>query len=31
LLEQKRHEMSCPKCGNVESRKTAFDYGKEPV
>jgi exosome complex component CSL4 len=31
LLEQRRHEMVCPKCGNVESRKTAFDYGKEPV
>lgn len=29
LLESKRHEMFCPKCGNVESRKTAFDYGKE--
>lgn len=29
LLESKRHEMFCPKCGNVELRKTAFDYGKE--
>jgi exosome complex component CSL4 len=31
LLEQRRHEMHCPKCGNIESRKTAFDYGKEPL
>jgi exosome complex component CSL4 len=29
LLEQKRHEMRCPKCGNIEQRKTALDYGKE--
>ncbi len=29
LLEAKRHEMHCPKCGNIEERKTAFDYGKE--
>ena len=28
LLEQKRREMTCPKCGNVEQRKTAPDYGK---
>ncbi len=31
LLEPKRHEMRCPKCGNVERRKIAFDYGKEEV
>jgi len=31
LLEPKRHEMRCPKCGNVENRKTAFDYGKETI
>jgi exosome complex component CSL4 len=31
LLEPKRHEMHCPKCGNVESRKTALDYGKETI
>jgi exosome complex component CSL4 len=31
LLEQSRHEMRCPKCGNIEKRKTAFDYGKEEV
>ncbi len=30
-LEQKRHEMQCPKCGNIEHRKTTFDYGKEPI
>jgi len=29
LLESQRHEMLCPKCGNIEERKTAFDYGKE--
>ncbi len=31
LLEQKRHEMQCPKCGNIEQRKTAIDYGKEEI
>jgi exosome complex component CSL4 len=31
LLDQRKHEMVCPKCGNVERRKTAFDYGKEQV
>jgi len=31
LLEQKRYEMRCPKCGNVEKRKTAVDYGKEEI
>lgn len=31
LLEQKRHDMSCPKCGNIEKRKTALDYGKEEL
>jgi exosome complex component CSL4 len=31
LLEQRRQEMHCPKCGNVERRKTAFDYGKEEI
>jgi exosome complex component CSL4 len=29
LLEPKRHEMVCPKCGNVEERKLAPDYGQE--
>jgi exosome complex component CSL4 len=31
LLEQQRHEMRCPKCGNIERRKTAADYGKEEI
>ena len=31
ILEQQRHEMHCPKCGNIERRKTAADYGKEEV
>jgi exosome complex component CSL4 len=31
FLEQKRHEMRCPKCGHVEKRKTAGDYGKEEI
>jgi exosome complex component CSL4 len=31
VLEQSRQEMHCTKCGNVERRKTAFDYGKEEV
>ena len=31
LLEQKRYEMRCPKCGNIEKRKTAVDYGKEEI
>jgi exosome complex component CSL4 len=31
LLEPKRHEMQCPKCGNVEKRKLALNYGKEEI
>ncbi|MEJ5326678.1 MAG: exosome complex RNA-binding protein Csl4 [Candidatus Bathyarchaeia archaeon] len=31
LLEPKRHEMMCQKCGNVEKRKIALDYGKTDV
>jgi len=31
LLEQKRNDMNCPKCGNIERRKTASDYGKEDL
>jgi exosome complex component CSL4 len=31
LLELKRNEMRCPKCGNVERRKIALDYGKVDV
>lgn len=27
-LEQSRSEMRCPKCGNIEKRKIAPDYGK---
>ena len=30
-LEHDRYEMKCPKCGNVEKRKTTMDYGKEPL
>jgi exosome complex component CSL4 len=30
-LEQKRNEMQCPKCGNIEQRKIAPDYGKEAI
>ena len=31
LLESKRHDMMCPRCGNIEKRKTALDYGKAPL
>jgi exosome complex component CSL4 len=31
VLETKRHEMQCPKCGNVEKRKIALDYGEEEI
>src|SRR5512136_2635120 len=31
LLEQQRYDMNCPRCGNVEKRKTASDYGKEEL
>ncbi len=31
LLEQQRYDLKCPKCGNIERRKIAPDYGKEPV
>lgn len=31
VLEQSRHEMRCTKCGNIERRKTAFDYGREEI
>jgi exosome complex component CSL4 len=30
-LEQKRQEMYCARCGRVEGRKTALDYGKGSV
>ena len=28
LLESRRMSMHCPRCGRIEKRKTAFDYGK---
>lgn len=33
LLEQQpgRYDLVCPKCGNIERRKTTPDYGKEPM
>jgi exosome complex component CSL4 len=31
LLEPERYELRCPKCGNVENRKLAPDYGKEEI
>jgi exosome complex component CSL4 len=31
LLEPERFEMRCPKCGNIEKRKMAPDYGKEEI
>jgi exosome complex component CSL4 len=31
LLEQRKYEMYCIKCGSVEKRKTAQDYGQEPL
>ncbi|MDR1993029.1 MAG: exosome complex RNA-binding protein Csl4 [Nitrososphaerota archaeon] len=29
LLNQDRYELKCPKCGNIERRKMAPDYGKD--
>ncbi len=31
VLEQNHHEMRCTKCGNIERRKTALDYGREEI
>jgi exosome complex component CSL4 len=31
LLNQERYDLKCPKCGNIERRKMAPDYGKENV
>jgi exosome complex component CSL4 len=31
LLEPGRFELRCPKCGNIEKRKIAPDYGKEEI
>jgi len=28
MLELKRHVMRCPRCGKIEKRKIALDYGK---
>jgi exosome complex component CSL4 len=30
-LEQKRQGMECSRCGRIENRKIAIDYGKGPV
>lgn len=29
MLESRRQDMHCPRCGRAETRKTAFDYGRE--
>jgi len=31
LLELQKYDLHCPKCGNIEKRKIAPDYGKEPL
>lgn len=31
LLNQEGYDLKCPKCGNIERRKTAPEYGKEPI
>lgn len=31
LLDQQNYDLKCPKCGNIERRKLAPDYGKEPM
>lgn len=31
LLGQERYDLKCPKCGNIERRKLAPDYGKEEI
>ena len=31
LLELRKYEMQCLRCGNIEKRKTAQDYGQEPL
>ena len=31
LLEPQRYDLKCPKCGNIERRKMAPDYGIEPL
>jgi exosome complex component CSL4 len=31
MLEPQRYELHCSKCGNIEKRKMAPDYGKETI
>jgi exosome complex component CSL4 len=31
LLEPRGYDLKCPKCGNIEHRKMAPDYGKEEI
>jgi exosome complex component CSL4 len=31
VQEPGRYDLKCPKCGNIERRKTTPDYGKEPL
>jgi len=31
LLDPDRYDLRCPKCGNIEKRKLAPDYGKEAI
>ncbi len=31
LLDVNRYDMQCPKCGNIEKRKRAPDYGTEEI
>jgi len=31
LLDQERYDLHCPRCGNIEKRKMAPDYGKETL
>jgi exosome complex component CSL4 len=31
MLEPKRHDLLCTKCGNIDRRKISADYGKEPL
>ncbi|MCL2172070.1 MAG: exosome complex RNA-binding protein Csl4 [Nitrososphaerota archaeon] len=31
VMNPDRYEVRCPKCGSIEKRKTATDYGNEPL
>ncbi|MCL2288804.1 MAG: exosome complex RNA-binding protein Csl4 [Candidatus Bathyarchaeota archaeon] len=31
LTHLNNYDLRCPKCGNIEKRKTAIDYGTEPL